>query len=93
MYTRNRQNFLKGSATHFPPITSFPYRYWEPDRSTDLLRPRLCALSLKPGGHFQPLWWLKLAGPGGHWLGLDVPSTGTVCGAIGGATETHGDLW
>ena len=28
------------------------------------------------------LRWLKLAGPGGHWLGLDVPSTGTVCGAI-----------
>ena len=22
------------SATHFPPITSFPYRYWEPDRDT-----------------------------------------------------------
>ena len=55
--------------------------------------PAAAPLSLKPDGHFQPLWWLKLAGPGGHWLGLDVPSTGTACGAIGGATETHGDLW
>ena len=34
-----------------------------------------------------------MAGPGGHWLGLDVPSTGTVCGAIGDATGTHGELW
>ena len=46
--------------------------------------PTAAPLSLKqPDGHFQPLWWLKLAGPGGHaahWLGLelDVPSTGTV---------------
>ena len=48
--------------------------------------PTAAPLSLKPDGHFQPLWWLKLAGPGGHWLGLDVPSTGTVCGAIGDAT-------
>ena len=38
-------------------------------------------------------WWLKLAGTGGHWLGLDVPSTGTVCGAIGDATGTHGERW
>ena len=42
--------------------------------------PTAAPLSLKPDGHFQPLWWLKLAGPCGHWLGLDVPSTGTVCG-------------
>ena len=55
--------------------------------------PTAAPLSLKPDGHFQPLWWLKLAGPGGHWLGLDVPSTGTVCGAIGDATGTHGELW
>ena len=54
--------------------------------------PTAAPLSLKPDGHFQPLWWLKLAGPGGHWLGLDVPSTGTVCGAIGDATGTHGEL-
>ena len=57
--------------------------------------PTAAPLSLKPDGHFQPLWWLKLAGPGGHWLGLDVPSssTGTVCGAMGDATGTHGELW
>ena len=55
--------------------------------------PTAAPLSLKPDGHFQPLWWLKLAGPGGHWLSLDVPSTGTVCGAIGDATGTHGELW
>ena len=56
--------------------------------------PTAAPLSLKPDGHFQPLWWLKSAGPGGHWLGLDVPSTGTVCGgAIGDATGTHGELW
>ena len=55
--------------------------------------PAAAPLSLKPDGHFQPLWWLNLAGTGGHWLGLDVTSTGTACGAIGVATETHGDLW
>ena len=47
--------------------------------------PTAAPLSLKPDGHFQPLWWLNLAGPGSHWLGLDVPSTGTACGAIGQA--------
>ena len=31
-----------------------------------------------------------MAGPGGHWLGLDVHSTGSVRGAIGDATGTHG---
>ena len=55
--------------------------------------PTAAPLSLKPDEQFQPQRWLKLAGLGGHWLGLDVPSTGTACGAIGGATETHGDLW
>ena len=55
--------------------------------------PAAAPLSLKPDGHFQPAQWLNLAGPGGHWLDLDVPSTGIACGAIGGATETHGDLW
>ena len=47
----------------------------------------------KSDGHFQPPQWPASIDPGGHWLGLDVPSTGTVCGAIGGATETHGNLW
>ena len=59
--------------------------------------PTAAPLSLKPDGHFQPQRWLKLAGPGGHWLGLDVPSTqpstGTACGVIRDATGTHGDLW
>ena len=55
--------------------------------------PTAAPLSLKPDGHFQPLWWLNLAGPGGHWLGIDVHSTGTVCGAIEDATGTHGELW
>ena len=51
--------------------------------------PTAAPLSLKPDGHFQSLWWLNLAGPGGHWLGIDVHRTGTVCGAIGDATGTH----
>ena len=55
--------------------------------------PAAAPLSLKPDGHFQPAQWLKLVGPGGHRLGLDVPSTGTACGVIVGATGTHGDLW
>ncbi len=55
--------------------------------------PAAAPLSLKPDGHFQPPRWLKLVGPGGHRLGLDVPSTGTACGVIVGATGTHGDLW
>ena len=37
--------------------------------------PRAAPLSLKPDEHFQPQRWLKLAGPGGHWLGLDVHSS------------------
>ena len=55
--------------------------------------PAAAPLSLKPDGHFQPPQWLKLVGPGCHWLGLDVPSTGTACGVIVGATGTHADLW
>ena len=38
------------------------------------------------------LIWPALAATG--YLGLDVHSTGTVCGAIGdAATGTHGELW
>ena len=33
---------------------------------------------------YAPLAWSRA---------LDVPSTGTAYGAIGGAMETHGDLW
>ena len=61
--------------------------------------PTAAPLRLKPDEHFQPLWWLKLAGPGGHWLAA-WPRRAQyrhcvwlACGAIGGATETHGDLW
>ena len=65
--------------------------------------PAAAPLSLKPDGHFQPPQWLKLqllvrsqplVGPGScHWLDPDVPSTGTACGVIVGATGTHPDLW
>ena len=59
--------------------------------------PAAAPLSLKPDGHFQPPQWLKLVGPGCHWLGLelglDVPSTATACGVIVGATRTHANLW
>jgi hypothetical protein len=37
--------------------------------------------------------WLKSVGLGGHWLGLDVPSTNTACGVIGDATVTSCELW
>ena len=36
---------------------------------------------------------LKLVGPGCHWLGLDVPSTGTACGVIGDTTRGRAKLW
>ena len=55
--------------------------------------PAATPLSLSPNGDFQPPRWPESIDPDGHWLGLDVPSTCTACGAIGGATETHGDLW
>jgi len=55
--------------------------------------PAAAPLSLQPNGHFQPPQWLKLVGPGCHWLGLDVPSTATAYGVIVGAMGTHGELW
>ena len=36
---------------------------------------------------------LKSVGLGGHWLGLDVASTGTAFGVIGDATVTCCELW
>ena len=53
--------------------------------------PAAAPLSLKPDGHFQPPQWLKLVGPGCHWLGLDVPSTGTACGQLWCHCRRHGD--
>ena len=55
--------------------------------------PAATPLSLSPNGHFQPPRLPAPVDPGGYWLVLGVPSTGTAYGAIGGAMETHGDLW
>ena len=44
-------------------------------------------------GTFSQHQWLNLAGPGGHWLGPDVTSTGTACGVIGDTTRARAKLW
>jgi hypothetical protein len=54
--------------------------------------PAAAPLSLKPDGHFQPPRWLKLVGPGGHRLGLDVPrAQHRHC--VWCHCRRHGDAW
>jgi hypothetical protein len=55
--------------------------------------PAATPLSLSPNGHFQPPQWPTSVDHGGHWLGLDVASTGTACGVIGDAIGTLRERW
>ena len=55
--------------------------------------PAATPLSLSPNGHFQPPQWPTSVDNGGHWLGLDVASTGTACGVIGDAIGTRRERW
>ena len=55
--------------------------------------PAATPLSLSPNGHFQPPQWPTSVDHGGHWLGLDVSSTGSACGVIRDAIGTRRERW
>ena len=55
--------------------------------------PAATHLSLSPNGLFQPPQWPTSVDHGGHWLGLDVASTGTAGGVTRNATGARRERW